>query len=452
MASNAIVLSGDSSDLDLDYDSAPEGERRTVRKLVPVNKSAPPTGGIRNCSPDTETDSFSLPYNALHPCEHEDTLRYCSCSIYLTARTAKERKQCFNANIEHPDVADMRIIERVCVGFVFLSHDNKPKVDHYIDATPAKKYLKSLEQRVYILETTFVRKNSDSIGRYYVAVPHTLYPTCCGSTDVAISNNLLREGAVAGAFQKPPSFLPYPEFMSSAGHRVCADVHSVITGNLTVSGILVPLSLVRTQDFLQLRAKKFQNELIDSVMNANREQAKHLSSVQTAHDKAKDRIKELETERSNLQVSVGNYAHQEAQLRGSLGQAKRKCDELQGQLHDEKKRTQACEDMYGQLANELEPALKRLHAKYSDDEDVKAFQAAASQVLHACSPCAICHDITKTQDLVHFDCQCSTAVCEECIVQLAGNSQFKCLTCPVTSLHPKTKDTIQDACITLTTG
>ena len=458
MASNANVLSGDSSDQDLDYDSIAhdaEEERRKVCKLVPV-KTAPPTGGVRAPEP-------LLPRTVWHPCVVkktfgtitlvcEDKLSYRRAEENLTVTILEERNQCFNANIEHPDVADMRIIERDCLGFVFLSHDNKPKVDHLFGHTPNEKYLKSLEQRVYILETTVVRKNSDSIERYYVAVPHTLYPTCCASTDLAISNYLVREGEVAKAFQTPPRCGLCAELTSGMGHRICADVHNLITGKQEVSyvpGDGVPLSLDITREFLQKGARKFQNELMETLLNV----AEKHRTLRIYFDNQIDRIKKLEKERDRLKEKFDHYAHQEQQLRDNFSKAKRKCDDLQGQLHDEQKRTQACEDMYGQLANELEPALKRLHAKYSDDEDVKAFQAAASQVLHACSPCAICTDITKTQDLVHFDCQCSTAVCEKCIVQLAGvASRFKCLTCQATSLHPKTKESIQDTCISLTTG
>ena len=466
MASNANVLSGDSSDEDLDYDSIAhdaDEERRKVCKLVAVEKSAPPTGGIRAPEP-------LLPYTALHPCvvkktygtinlNCEDTLRYCSAEERLTATMLDERKQCFNANIEHPRVAAMRIIERNCLGFVFLSHDNQPKVAHLFGHTPNEKYLKSLEQRVYILETTYVLKAGGSIESYYVAVPHTLYPTCCRSTDLAISNYLVREGEVADAFQAPPSFLPYSQFMSSMGHGVCTDVRNLITGNRPGFGTrpnfatFVPLSLERTENFLQMGAKKFQNELMETLLTANANMNKEITILTAARDAKVSTIDKLEKEQHRLKQKFDHYKHQERQLKDNFCKAKRKCDDLQGQLHDEQKRTQACEDMYGQLANELEPALKRLHAKYSDDEDVKAFQAAASQVLHACSPCAICHDITKTQDLVHFDCQCSTAVCEKCILQLAGvASRFKCPTCPVTRLHPDTKETIQDTCITLTTG
>ena len=463
MEKMTLSISGDSSDIDLDDDSAQEGERRKVCKLVPVSMTAPPTGGIR------EPESL-LPYTVLHPCivkktgatvtaKCEDRLYYCCAEERLTETILEERKQCFYTNIDHPDVNDMRIIERECLGFVFLSNDNQPKVAHYVDETPCEKYLHSLEQRVYVVETTYVREAimpGQSIQRYYVAVPHTLYPTCCRSTDLAISNYLVREGEVANAFQAPPRCGLCAELTSGMGHRICADVHSLITGQRQITyvpGDGVPLSLDHTRDFLQKGARNFQNELTDKLMTASADQACKLSSMKRAQEGQKIRISNLETECRRLRAYLDKARCEDQKTVDNLNKAKRKCDDLQGQLHDEQKRTQACEDMYGQLANELEPALKRLHAKYSDDEDVKAFQAAASQVLHACSPCAICTEITKTQDLVHFDCQCSTAVCEKCILQLAGvASRFKCLTCPATSLHPKTKQTIQDTCISLTTG
>ena len=132
MASNANVLSGDSSDEDLDYDSIAHDADEERRKVCwwPLEERATHRG-IRAPEP-------LLPYTALHPCvvkkrfgtitlDREDSLRYCSAEERLTATMLDERKQCFNANIEHPRVAAMRIIERNCLGFVFLSHDNQPE-------------------------------------------------------------------------------------------------------------------------------------------------------------------------------------------------------------------------------------------------------------------------------------------------------------------------------------